>query len=649
MATKRTLFVNWIAVEGAAQGKRKLKLSPNENGEFICPVQLCLHTEFKSKRGLRKHIDNKHPWYFYFDEQPEVKREEIEKIQPVPQKQNTRSKPHYSIEDGIGKNFYLWLSTTCGGGKNERESKQIAKRAMKFLMECTGENESDMPLNNELLDCCLGSPQIIIKFLTTIEKEWKMSFSTMIAYVKSITDLLDFRKSEGVTDNSLRCFTVIEVYLRRAKENLRKKKRLEYSRNFDLETLIARDSWASIEEMERVVPYHLNSFKSIIEKCKSQSPFPTKHELTFTTRFIATFLFLRVKCSRPMTFQYLTLDMINQAKENNGFVDQRQFKTAERYLFDTLIMTPDVLGILDLYIKYARPLFNPATDYLLVSTAGTQYQSLTTAMSMLVHQAIGKCINPTRYRQIVETESAEKLTRNEQEIISEDQKHTSTVAKVYYKKKQSHKVALEGKRCMEKLVGDARDQSNSEITKLLSELEENANNFDQSVLNKAAEIINYPTGVLSSSSSTTATSTANQINEIDLETAVIGEDNHSNSNNPYLPIQLEEEDRNEDLTITNSIPGFQLNSIAPSYSIEEISASVKVKKETASTSIGRATRNTRFTSQEDQYLKEGIKKYGFKNWSLILKDKKFQFHSSRTRDSLRMRADSVKFKNFLTE
>ena len=156
-----------------------------------------------------------------------------------------------------------------------------------------------------------------------------------------------------------------------------------------------------------------------------------------------------------MTFQYLTLEMINNAKENNGFIDQRQFKTAEKYLFDTLILTADILGILDLYINYARPLLYPTTDYLLVSAAGSQYQSLTTAMTMLVHQAIGKWINPTRYRQIVETESAERLTRNEQEIISEDQKHTSTVAKVYYKKKQSQRVALEGKRCMEKLIGDA--------------------------------------------------------------------------------------------------------------------------------------------------------------------------------------------------
>ena len=64
---------------------------------------------------------------------------------------------------------------------------------------------------------------------------------------------------------------------------------------------------------------------------------------------------------------------------------------------------------------------------------------------MLVHQAIGK--NPTRYRQIIETESSDILTLDEQGAISEDQKHSSTVAKVFYKKKQSRLVTIGGQQC----------------------------------------------------------------------------------------------------------------------------------------------------------------------------------------------------------
>ena len=60
----------------------------------------------------------------------------------------------------------------------------------------------------------------------------------ILSYVKAIAALLDFRKASGVTDANLRCFTITEVYLRRAKENLRKKKNVECTRNFDLEALI---------------------------------------------------------------------------------------------------------------------------------------------------------------------------------------------------------------------------------------------------------------------------------------------------------------------------------------------------------------------------------------------------------------------------
>ena len=90
-------------------------------------------------------------------------------------------------------------------------------------MSSTGENDNDTPLSFELLDCCLGSPSIIIQFLTILEAEWKLASSGCLNYVKAISDLMDFRKSRGVSDGNLRCFAVTEVYLRRGKENLRKK------------------------------------------------------------------------------------------------------------------------------------------------------------------------------------------------------------------------------------------------------------------------------------------------------------------------------------------------------------------------------------------------------------------------------------------
>ena len=74
-------------------------------------------------------------------------------------------------------------------------------------------------------------------------------------------------------------------------------------------------------------------------------------------------------------------------------------------------------------------------------------------MGKLVFDAIGKYIHPTRYRQIIKTESCETLDTTELEWISEDQKHSSHVAKIHYRKKHSRDVALKGQQCLKKLKG----------------------------------------------------------------------------------------------------------------------------------------------------------------------------------------------------
>ena len=497
---------------------------------------------------------------------------------------------------------------------------------MKFFMQAVGDNESDNELSSEFVDCCLGSPTIIIDFLKTLETEWNLSSSASFNYVKGIGDMVNFRKSQGLTDNNLRRFTITEVYLRRARQNLRKKKNIECSRNIDLETLISRDSWASIEEMEEVIPFHIKSFKTVIAKCAGGCESVSRNELVFCIRFITTLLFLRVKCSRPMSFQFLTVQMINKARMNNGFIDQTEFKTASKYLFDTLILTDDVIQMIDLYLEHVRPRLQPTCDYLLVSTNGTQYQSITSAMVMLVHQAIGKNINPTRYRQIIETESSDRLTLDEQRVISEDQKHSSTVAKVYYKKKQSRLVAIGGKQCMDKMTEKSRVGIKSNLVALYNEM---ATNFDENVLETSRRIIED-----NSLTSTSALSSVYKSGQLRGQTIDPIE------NDPYEAVNSSFE-RETDMTVTTG----RLESIVHNNEMgvnEDVATSSKAKK-------SGTARNARFTAEEDRYLKAGIEKHGKKAWSLILKDKLFHFHVTRTRDSLRMRADSVAFKKNHTQ
>ena len=123
-----------------------------------------------------------------------------------------------------------------------------------------------------------------------------MGHAGALNYLKSIGNLMDFRKAAGVSDVLLRSFSITEVYLRRGRQCLAKRKKADYSRNFDLETLISKNSWATVEEVETVVPFHLPQFQSIITNSMTQPPVQlTKSDLVFATRFLTTFLFLNVK------------------------------------------------------------------------------------------------------------------------------------------------------------------------------------------------------------------------------------------------------------------------------------------------------------------------------------------------------------------
>ena len=632
MRSKR-LNVDWKSVDGAAVRRRILKLKRNEEGEYLCPVNTCLHVGFKSDRGLRKHLNTMHPWFFYFDEQPLINRSEVVLTESVKRKSSTHNVPAFSLIEGLGKEFLEWLKTPCGGGKSKKQAVQIGRRAMKFLMASLGDTEVDKTVSDEFMDCCLGSPSIVINFFKMVTEDWRLSSSAALNYMKAINDLMDFRKSNGVGDDVLRSFTVSEVYIRRGKENLSKQKKVEYSRNLDLEQLICRNSWATVEEMEKVIPYHTPKYKYVLDLCRSEGGCPTISQLAFSTRFIATFLFLRVKCTRPMTYQYLTLQMIQDAKSNGGFIDQTAFKTEQQYAFDTIVLTEDIFQVIDSYVDVIRPRLNPTCDYLLLTTNGKQYTALGSAMSILVHQAIEKYVNPTRYRQIIESESASCLTPDEMDTVSKDQKHSSYVAKRIYQKKLSRDVATQGRSCMQKIVGKERDAHTKEI----------------------ASIIN---GSLSSDSMIRATEedpcTSNSSPVIDVEEIM------SIISGTTLQTKNEEETCGDggDPVIeplpTDVITSAVVMTSEPTVNIvrstrtasqkDQIGAEemdLEVKKELMEGENASPLCQKRFCPEEDNALKEGIKKHGLGKWSVMLKDTSLKFSPSRTRDALRMRADTL--------
>ena len=631
---RRLLYLDWKELDGAAKKKRVLSLRQNDENEYICPVDGCLHIAFKSQRGIRKHINNIHPWYFYFDDQPKVNRQQAKEQSTSSMKNSTHKIPAFSLETGVGLEFLEWLQTPCGGGKKAKDAKHIGRRAMKFLMVAFDETTEESVLSTDYIDCCIGSPNIIMSFLKLIMEKWGLQSSAALSYIKSIGDLLDFRKANGVTDNVLRNFTVSEVYIRRGKENLAKRKKLEYSRNLELESLISRDSWATIEDMEKVIPFHSPKYQSIVKKAKVAKESLPSSDLAFATRFIVTFLFLRVKCTRPMTFQYLSLQMVKDAKTNGGYVDQTQFKTSDKYVFDTIVLTENVLKVLDSYIEHIRPHLYPKCEFLILTNNGTQYTAFGNAMSLLVHQAIGKSINPTRYRQIVETESALVLGEKEREAISKDQKHSSQVAKRIYQKRLSREVATEGRACMAKLTGTEKECHTKDLADSLIHLNEKPCSSEPNIQSINSEEMTDDDEVqYLGNDLVDVTATNDVVNDSDnnLGSQNLQEREEQVESNPYAEKESNVDEKIEDVE-TPSISSTQGKVVDL---VEK-----EIKKEDLENSINPKTR--RFTEEEDKFIKRGVEKYGYGNWKRILVDSEYTFHSSRTRDTIRMRAKTLR-------
>lgn len=360
--------------------------------------------------------------------------------------------------------------------------------------------------------------------------------------MNAIGHMLDFRRSFNETNGAK--YIATKIYLQRVKRYLFKKMKTSWNELLSIEYLNSINCWATLKDLQLVIPYHCNKYMQIVKNASSTLNNVPAHDLSFCTSFITATLFLMVKASRPMTFKFLTVQMIKNTDEK-GIIDQTRFKTQEKYGFDSLIFSNEVLRLVNGYIDYVRPRLNPDCDFLLICRNGKQLVKLSNVFGRIVYQAIGKYINPTRYRQIIETESAMNLNQDEQAAVSADQKHSSHVAKIHYQKIQSHEIATKGQQCVQKLASNV-EASNS-ILKVNNAIEKITNDFTREV-------------------------------NITQETNV-------------------------------------------------------------------RTKKAPFSSMEDQFLIDGLKKYGSGKWTSILNDPGYKFHPSRRVSTLAVRSKQKKFKN----
>ena len=63
--------IQWSNIDGALPKRVHLE-KDDADSLYHCLIQLCEYERFQSQRGCRKHVNNKHSWFFYFDEKPRV-------------------------------------------------------------------------------------------------------------------------------------------------------------------------------------------------------------------------------------------------------------------------------------------------------------------------------------------------------------------------------------------------------------------------------------------------------------------------------------------------------------------------------------------------------------------------------------------------
>ena len=243
---------------------------------------------------------------------------------------------------------------------------------------------------------------------------------------------------------------------------------VKWTSELNIDALEAKGHWATLEELLEVVGRYLPRYESVLKSCKEKPGAVLPIDLSFATKFLAVYLFIKVKGSRPMTYQYLTVEMVNKAKTNGGFIDQKMFKTAGKFGFDSPYLTEMSMQVLDGYINHIRPLLRPTCDFVLVTRNGGQHNKLGELMSKLVFDATGKYFHPTRYRQIVKTASCRQLSSSTQSTISEDQKHSSVVARVHYQKQRSREVASKAHEYLERLHGKKGSELEIDVRSRLS-------------------------------------------------------------------------------------------------------------------------------------------------------------------------------------
>ena len=213
--------------------------------------------------------------------------------------------------------------------------------------------------------------------------------------------------------------------------------------------------------------------------------------------------------------------------------------------------------------------------------------------------------------------------------ISQDQKHSSAVAQRCYKKRLSREIATKGKQCMEKMLGSKRTESTSQLTDILDSIDESRQEFDDDLLNKIENIL-----------------------QADKSDNVNNQEERPGCSKTNVSSLYE----SPDVLITGSTKAKVIENSKSSINDANLptwphgNKQIEVKEEIYENNAkSKGEKKVKFTHEEDKALYDGIKKHGKGRWSKMLKDQALSFQECRTRDTLRLRAESATFRNFASK
>ena len=124
-----------------------------------------------------------------------------------------------------------------------------------------------------------------------------------IGYLNAMAELVDYRKVNGASESVLRGLASTEIYLKKVRKTVSKMMRLQWTSELDIDALEAKGHWATLEELLEVVGRYLPRYESVLKSCKEKPGAVLPIDLSFATKFLAVYLFIKVKGSRPMTHQ----------------------------------------------------------------------------------------------------------------------------------------------------------------------------------------------------------------------------------------------------------------------------------------------------------------------------------------------------------